>query len=322
MNKLTVVMYHYVRDLKNSKYKNIRGLDTSLFIEQIKYIKRNYNVITMNDLFEFYENKTKLPKKALLLTFDDGYIDHYDTVFPLLIENKLSGCFYPPIKVISDHCILDVNKIHFILASTSSENIISFIKHDLILNKHEFGLQDFDYYYLKLAIESRFDDKDTIFIKRLLQMELNIFYRERLVNKLFEKFVNVEEKEFSKSLYMCRDNLIEMINNGMHIGSHGYNHYWWDKLDDNEIEQEIKLSLDFLKDIGVNVSQWSVCYPYGAFSKKALELLTQYQCKVGFTTQVDIANLSTNNPLLLPRLDTNDLPKDSKVLENKWLLKV
>lgn len=322
MNKLTVVMYHYVRDLKNSKYKNIRGLDTSLFIEQIKYIKRNYNVITMNDLFEFYENKTKLPKKALLLTFDDGYIDHYDTVFPLLIENKLSGCFYPPIKVISDHCILDVNKIHFILASTSSENIISFIKHDLTVNKHEFDLQDFDYYYLKLAIESRFDDKDTIFIKRLLQMELNIFYRERLVNKLFEKFVNVEEKEFSKSLYMCRDNLIEMINNGMHIGSHGYNHYWWDKLDDNEIEQEIKLSLDFLKDIGVNVSQWSVCYPYGAFSKKALELLTQYQCKVGFTTQVDIANLSTNNPLLLPRLDTNDLPKDSKVLENKWLLKV
>ena len=54
---------------------------------------------------------------------------------------------------------------------------------------------------------------------------------------------------------------------------------------------------------------------------KSIELLTQYRCKVGFTTQVDIANLSTNNSLLLPRLDTNDLPKDSKVLENKWLFK-
>ena len=35
MNNLTIVMYHYVRDLKNSRYPDIKGLDVSLFKEQI-----------------------------------------------------------------------------------------------------------------------------------------------------------------------------------------------------------------------------------------------------------------------------------------------
>ena len=77
MNNLTIVMYHYVRDLKNSSYPNIKGLDINLFKEQINYIRKNYYVITMEEVIYSIENKVIIPNKSALLTFDDAYSDHY-----------------------------------------------------------------------------------------------------------------------------------------------------------------------------------------------------------------------------------------------------
>jgi len=41
-------MSHYVRDLKNGRYKEIKGLDVSLFKTQINFLVDNFNII---DLF-------------------------------------------------------------------------------------------------------------------------------------------------------------------------------------------------------------------------------------------------------------------------------
>ena len=35
--KLTIIMYHYIRDLKKSQYPRIKGLDIHLFKEQLEY---------------------------------------------------------------------------------------------------------------------------------------------------------------------------------------------------------------------------------------------------------------------------------------------
>ena len=50
-------------------------------------------------------------------------------------------------------------------------------------------------------------------------------------------------------------------------------------------------------------------------------MLKQHGCKMGLTTDVDIAKLSYNENdsiFKLPRLDTNDLPKDANANTNKW----
>ena len=43
-NSVTVVMYHYIRDLKKSRYPAIKGLDYKLFKTQIEYFLKNYNI--------------------------------------------------------------------------------------------------------------------------------------------------------------------------------------------------------------------------------------------------------------------------------------
>ena len=116
-------MYHYVRDMKHSRYPEIKGLDIDLFKEQIAYIKKHYNVISAYDLMDIIESDSGLPPKALLLTFDDAYIDHFTQVFPILDEQKLSGLFFPPAKSVLENQVLDVNKIHFILGMNLKERI-------------------------------------------------------------------------------------------------------------------------------------------------------------------------------------------------------
>ena len=120
---VNIVMYHYVRDLKNSRYNGIKGLDTNSFKEQIEFFKKNYNVIRMEDLIGAVENKVQLPEKSLLLTFDDGYIDHFNTVFPILDKFKMQGSFFIPAQTFCENKLLDVNKIHFILASSKIEDL-------------------------------------------------------------------------------------------------------------------------------------------------------------------------------------------------------
>jgi hypothetical protein len=51
-----------------------------------------------------------------------------------------------------------------------------------------------------------------------------------------------------------------------------------------------------------------MCYPYGDYNADTLSLLKQYEYQLGFTTEVRVASLN-DSPLILPRMDTNDLPK-------------
>ncbi len=322
MSDISVIMYHYVRDIKNSSFPAIKGLELNLFVEQIQYLKKHYHFVTTEEIIDSINNNTKLPSKAVLLTFDDGYKDHYQNVFPILHDLKIQGSFYIPAKTVIDRQVLDVNKIHFILASVDDKKkLIYEIKSLLKEYRTEFNLNDFDFYFKKLANANRLDTADVVFIKRILQVELDEVLRMKMVDSLFNKYIGVSESEFAKELYMNENEIKEMLNNGMHIGCHGYNHYWWNRLTANELEKEIDLSLKFLNNLGVNLTNWTAAYPYGSHSKEVEQLLKEKKCQLAFTTEVGIANTSKIFNLIMKRLDTNDIPKSSSASVNDWFFK-
>jgi peptidoglycan/xylan/chitin deacetylase (PgdA/CDA1 family) len=110
---------------------------------------------------------------------------------------------------------------------------------------------------------------------------------------------------------MDTDQLRMMQRCGMYIGSHGVTHRWLNTLSLDTQREEIDGSLEFLREIGSPVDDyWVMCYPYGASDGSLLRLLKEYDCAFGLTTEVGVANLKSNDRLLLPRLDTNDLTKE------------
>ena len=315
-SEVTVVMYHYVRDLKNSRYPNIKGLDIEKFKKQIKFFKENYNFVRIEDLIEYYKNpkEKELPEKAILLTFDDGYKDHYTYVLPVLLENNIQGSFYIPTKCFQDKKVLDVNKIHFILESCmgKEERILKEIEEYLERNKDSRISHSYNNYFKEYAVDSRFDKKEIIFIKRMLQVVLPEDYREKLVDILFKKYVCtigdkiISERAFWEELYLTPEQIRMMEKLGMHIGFHSHNHVWLNSLSKEEQEFQIKSSINYFKEIGVKTEKMTLSYPYGGYNEESVELIKKYEIPLAFTTKVAIADLDKDEDYALPRLDTND----------------
>src|SRR5690606_6138490 len=64
------------------------------FEAQLEYLKRNFNLISIHDLFQHLFQNQKLPNKPLLLTFDDGDISILKNGLPLLQKLTIpSICF-------------------------------------------------------------------------------------------------------------------------------------------------------------------------------------------------------------------------------------
>lgn len=311
MSELYISMYHYTRDLKHSRYPEIKGLDVNLFREQIAFIKSNFNIVTMEQVLEAISTKEKLPEKALLLTFDDGYADNYTVAMPVLEEYGVQGSFFIPGKTFTTHQLLDVNKIHYVLASANIYNLVEDLKKEMDYYRgQEFQYASTEELFAKYAVASRFDIKETVFVKQMLQTVLPEKLRNIISSKLFAKYVGITEEQLAYELYMSEEQIRTMKRHGMFIGIHGYDHYWLGNLPVEQMEKDISLALDALDEF-VDRKQWVMNYPYGNYNKGVLEYISKQGACLGLTTEVRLADVDKDNSLELPRLDCNDFPPKS-----------
>src|SRR5262249_10800151 len=70
-------------------------VETDNFRAQMQYLHDNgYTTISLYDLYDALMLGTALPPNPVILTFDDGYLDHYTTAFPILQEYGFSATFF------------------------------------------------------------------------------------------------------------------------------------------------------------------------------------------------------------------------------------
>lgn len=309
---LYIAMYHYVRDLKHSRYPNIKGLDLELFRQQIAYLKAHFSVVRMEEVLAALDGQSELSENAVLLTFDDGYIDHFTYVMPVLEEEKVQGSFFIPGKTFDTHQLLDVNKIHYILAAADIRSLLP----NVFERMDHYRGQEFDYpaneeLFEKYAVANRFDSKETIFVKRILQTVLPERVRNLISSDLFERHVGVSEEVLAYELYMSREQIRTMKRHGMHIGIHGYDHYWLGNLPAKQMQEDISGALEVMDEF-IDTNNWVMNYPYGSYNEDVVEYIRQNGCVMGLTTEVRAADLSSDDRYLLPRFDCNDFPPKSE----------
>lgn len=90
-SQVPILMYHEVNDaLENNLYLSVADFRSHLDY----FATAGITPITMEQLWNHWENQAPLPEKPIVLTFDDGYRSMYTTVFPLLQERGWPGTFY------------------------------------------------------------------------------------------------------------------------------------------------------------------------------------------------------------------------------------
>ena len=87
---LPIIMYHHV--LKDTKKHGKFIVSPDELEQDLKFLKsEGYSAILPRDLIDYQENGTPLPKKCVMLTFDDGHLSYLEYVVPLLEKYNMKA---------------------------------------------------------------------------------------------------------------------------------------------------------------------------------------------------------------------------------------
>jgi peptidoglycan/xylan/chitin deacetylase (PgdA/CDA1 family) len=95
--EVPILMYHYVSELPSDAdvYRRDLTVSPEAFEAQLQYLDdAGYHPITLTDVYLYLTEGYPLPEKPIVLTFDDGYRDAYEVVFPKLLDHGFPGTFF------------------------------------------------------------------------------------------------------------------------------------------------------------------------------------------------------------------------------------
>ncbi|EJO5346145.1 polysaccharide deacetylase family protein [Clostridium botulinum] len=88
---IPVLMYHSVDYEKGNELR----LPKEEFKKQMKYLKNNgYTTLTLKELYSFLQKNKPIPKKSVVITLDDGYVDNYTNAYPILKELGIKATIF------------------------------------------------------------------------------------------------------------------------------------------------------------------------------------------------------------------------------------
>lgn len=90
---IPILMYHHI--VEDESEVNLITLTLTRFEQDIAYLKKKkYTPISFKDLIDFKEGKSKLPKKPIIITFDDGYYNNYKHAYPVLVRENVKATIF------------------------------------------------------------------------------------------------------------------------------------------------------------------------------------------------------------------------------------
>jgi peptidoglycan/xylan/chitin deacetylase (PgdA/CDA1 family) len=96
---LRVLMYHKVNDA----WPNPASVPTAVFEEQMALLEElGYQPVSLDAVVAHYLEGARLPERAVLLTFDDGYRDNLENALPVLRRHAYPAVLFVPIGFLDD----------------------------------------------------------------------------------------------------------------------------------------------------------------------------------------------------------------------------
>lgn len=100
---LTVIMLHRVLERADPRWASCDPdytLEAGLLDRCIAFFKRHYNIVSVDDVLAARRAGRRLPARALLITFDDGWSDNVDFALPRLRRQSVPGLLFVVADVI------------------------------------------------------------------------------------------------------------------------------------------------------------------------------------------------------------------------------
>lgn len=97
--KVPVLMYHHILPQADIEKYGWSGNNSVVSLEdfkqQMSYLhENNFHTATLDELKDFLDNKTDLPKDTVIITFDDGYLSNAVYAYPVMKEYGFKGTIF------------------------------------------------------------------------------------------------------------------------------------------------------------------------------------------------------------------------------------
>ena len=260
-NSILNIMYHGVLEASDGQ-RIIRNIDASQFEKHILYLKENFEILSLDEtLNHLSQNKINLNKRAVTLSFDDGYENNLSVLLPLLEKHNIPATIY-----VLGHLANESNRISTVWSNYIDVLLEQGKQEELnrILNFKGENVDLHDYYNSVKELSSE-GMKNVLF-----EFESSTIFQE-CIKKLNEEafqLLNVDQlKALSKSPLIT-------------IGSHAY---WHCNIGIQELDSqllELKKSKEELEScLGIEIN--SLAYPDGSYTRETLDIAE----KLGYTNQ-------------------------------------
>ncbi|MBL7716942.1 MAG: polysaccharide deacetylase family protein [Bdellovibrionales bacterium] len=284
---LTIFNYHRIKDdspnFKTDFDDEVFGPSVSQLEEQLKWLKRNTTVISEDELLESLRKKTRLPKHATMVTFDDGYVDNFTHALPVLSALRIPAIFYIPAQVMNDRSLGWWDHISYLLKKTH--------KSEILLRGIRLRLSD----CRERAGQPLFE-----------VMKLQSFQEtSSLVEELSQVCeVPIASHDICSSQLMTWDHLRSAIKQGITIGSHSNTHRVLATLPLATQLEELRSSKYTLENT-LSISVKTLAYPIGGyehFSIETMDMAKQLGYEAAFTFTNEINDLDAIHPFWIRRI--------------------
>ncbi len=299
---ITSLMYHYVRPVEKSE---LRYLSVDDFEKQLDWLSANIGDFISRENWE--NAKQGGHQEGVLLTFDDGLKDHFSHVLPILQRKNLFAIFFVNTQPILSPEVLSVHMTHLLLSTGKSQEILDLCRGLLpkeIWRKIEAGTA-------ATAYSKQLDTDNNKTIKKLINYLFDEFNMQEVSENICEKILGKSVGQISRNWYLSADEVLQLHDSGMKIGSHSVTHRLLSKLSPAEMYTELESSKLLLEEItDSHVDEF--CYPYGG-TRSYTSLTHRYLDMLDYSVAHDvnpkqIAKSDFETRFSLPRFDCNEFP--------------
>lgn len=305
----TIVFYHYVRDVERTPFPGIKALGVDDFAAQVDSLQARADIVDGPTFERAVLSGAGFDRPTALLTFDDGFVDNYEHVFPILAERGLGGIFFLAGATLDARPrLLNVHKTHFLLSHLGADRFTAEVSELLAREGIAAGAA--------AGREGiyRYDEAPDVRVKRVLNYEAPYPVVERVLGALFARHLG-DAEAFAHELYLSHTQVREMAAGGMTFGFHTETHPVLSRLDRAAQHAELGGGVRRIQEL-TGQDTVSFCYPYGfphTYDATTLEILDEAGYTMAFNTVRRDAVIGADPRFELPRFDTRDVPRGTEV---------
>lgn len=308
--ELLIVTYHYILP-ENMYERGIYPISSERFAEHLDILSKTHSFIHENDLVEAITNKKELPKKACLISFDDGLCSQFENAVPILQEKNVPAVFFISTQVYTEGRAAVVHKIHYLLAHIAIENLLHELEESYKKITHEqIAWKEID--KKKIKEWYIYDDEPTATFKFLLNHLLPPQLATQITEDIFNRLYKEDERKFSERLYLEKEQVEKLRDSQLFsIGLHSHTHMDISKHSLEDVISDFRKNFEILKNDFQIKNIFGLSYPYGITDHggeedKINSVAQTLSLTYGVTTEKGV-NTNLNNPFLLKRFNPNDI---------------